>query len=120
MAATSRKKSPRKVVWVGKESMALYFGRSDSDTMYYLPAEGEVEHTTKRRRFLFRQLNELHLNELRSKWTYIGDAYAALMIFLGISGVIMVKGKRGLRGRGGILMGLGILLPVLVLILWGR
>lgn len=115
-----REEMPRKAFWRGADRLSLFFGEGSSDVVDYLPSAGEVEHTVKRKRFLIRQFNQLHLNEMRTKWTYVGDAYAALLLFLGISGVIMVKGKRGLKGRGGILLAVGVAVPVLVILLWGR
>ncbi len=115
-----REELPRKAFWRGADRLSLFFGQSNSDVVDYLPSEGKVEHTVKKKRFLIRQFNELHLNEIRTKWTYVGDAYAALLLFLGISGVIMVRGKRGLKGRGGILLALGVAVPLVVILLWGR
>ena len=46
-------------------------------------------------------------------WTGIADAYAGIMIILGLSGIFLARGRRGLAGRGGVLMALGILLPVI-------
>lgn len=118
--SVGREEPPRKAFWRGADRLSLFFGEGNSDVVDYLPSEGKVEHTVKRKRFLIRQFNELHLNEIRTKWTYVGDAYAALLIFLGLSGVVMVKGRRGLKGRGGLLLAIGIAVPLLVILLWGR
>ena len=61
----------------------------------------------------------LHLNEKRQVWTWIGDSYALILLFMGVSGVLIVKGRKGLRGRGGMYLVAGILLPTLAMILFG-
>jgi hypothetical protein len=60
---------------------------------------------------------ELHLNEPHGLWTYIADAYAVALLFLAVSGAVILKGKHGLKGRGGRLFALGMLVPILALIL---
>ena len=117
--ATGRAEPPRKVIWRGRDRLSLFFGDKDFDIVDYLPEQGKVEITSKRPRFLVRDFNRLHLNELRTKWTYFGDLYAVALLFLAVSGIVMVKGKRGLRGTGGIYTALGIAIPILFLIVWG-
>ena len=65
----------------------------------------------------FYELNFMHLNTGKGPWTVIADAYAAVLILLAISGIFLVKGRKGLAGRGGILMALGILLPIVYVLL---
>ncbi len=75
-------------------------------------ATGEVVrlgHT--RRHFLF-DVNFMHLNRGRAPWTGIADAYAGVLIVLALTGIFLVRGRRGLAGRGGVLMGLGLVLPL--------
>ena len=119
MVKTGRSTPPRKAFWRGPDRLSLFFGDKDWDIIDYLPASGTVEITSKNDRLLLRDFNRLHLNELRKKWTWFGDAYAVALLFLAISGIVMVKGKRGLRGRGGIYVAAGIAIPVLFLIFWG-
>lgn len=117
-AATERSQAPRKAFWRGKDRLSLFFGDADEDIADYRPSRGEVEVTVKRDRPLVRDMNFLHLNESRTVWTWIGDAFAVLLIFLAISGAVIVKGRKGLRGRGGVLMAAGVLLPVLAILLF--
>jgi hypothetical protein len=69
------------------------------------------------RRPFFYELNFMHLNTGKGPWTGIADGYAAVLIVLAVTGVFLVKGRRGLGGRGGILMAAGFLLPVIYLCL---
>lgn len=75
-------------------------------------ATGEVlEKGFKKRPLLF-DLNFMHLNSGKAPWTGIADVFAGVLIILAITGVFLVKGRKGLAGRGGVLMALGFLLPI--------
>ena len=117
LAALGRRDRPRSVFWRGPERLSLFFGRGERDVIDYLPSAGRAEHHVKRDRFILRELNLLHLNERRGIWTYVADAFAALLLFLAVTGVIVVRGRRGLRGRGGLIMTAGIALPLAILLL---
>ncbi len=73
---------------------------------------GEVTRLGHRKRPVFYDLNFMHLNVGHAPWTGIADAFAGVLIILALTGIFLVKGRRGLSGRGGVLMGLGILLPL--------
>ena len=70
-------------------------------------------------RFLLRVSNWLHLNRGKRAWTFIADAYAILLLGLAVSGMFMLPGKRGLRGRGALLVAAGVAVPVLYVALSG-
>jgi uncharacterized protein len=63
-------------------------------------------------RFLLRFANWLHLNRGKKAWTYVADGYAAALLLLAFSGMIMLPGRKGLLGRGGIFVVLGVAIPV--------
>lgn len=60
---------------------------------------------------LLRSLNFLHLNEARKAWTYFSDFYAALLIYLALSALFMIKGKKGVIGPRGLLVVAGFIIP---------
>ncbi len=64
-----------------------------------------------RRPVLF-QLNALHLNNLKGAWTYVADVFAVALIFLALTGMTMMKGDRGLFGRGKYFVLAGLAVPV--------
>jgi hypothetical protein len=66
----------------------------------------------------FREMNFLHYNKPKKLWTWFSDAFALALILLAISGLFMIKGKKGITGRGAWLTALGILIPVMFLILY--
>ncbi|MCA9733664.1 MAG: PepSY-associated TM helix domain-containing protein [Deferribacteres bacterium] len=61
------------------------------------------------------EMNVLHLNKLRGSWTLVADIFAVVLIVLAISGIIMIKGAKGLAGRGKWLTAAGIVVPIVYL-----
>ena len=68
------------------------------------------------RRPLLSALTKLHYNP-GSWWTHFADLFAAGLIIITVSGIIMIKGPKGLWGRGGIELAAGIIIPLLFLFL---
>ena len=79
------------------------------------PTTGTGQYRRVEDRPVLRQTNALHLNDLKGVWTYIADAFAVGLIFLALSGSIMMKGAHGISGRGKWLVGAGLLIPILAL-----
>ncbi len=69
-------------------------------------------------RAVIRQTNYLHLNVPKKTWTYVADAFAVILILLAITGLFMIKGKKGITGRGKWLTVLGVLIPIIFLIIY--
>ena len=69
-----------------------------------------VESTTPRP--VLREMNQLHVNAPKGLWTYIADLFALGLIFMGISGLFILKGKKGLGGRGKWFVLAGTVVPV--------
>ena len=63
------------------------------------------------RTFIF-ETNVLHLNHIKGVWTYVSDAFAVLLLLLATTGLLMLKGRQGLGGRGKWFTGAGLLLPI--------
>ena len=70
-----------------------------------------------KKRSVFYESNFLHYNPNRI-WTWFSDIFAGALILFAITSFFMVKGKKGIIGRGGIYTLLGILLPLLFLFLY--
>lgn len=68
---------------------------------------------------LLRLANWLHLNRGKQAWTVVADAYAVLLLFLACSGMLMLPGKNGMRGRGWILVLIGAGVPIGYVLLSG-
>jgi hypothetical protein len=74
---------------------------------------GTVYDTASEPRFFLRVANWLHYNRGKAAWTYIADGYAVLLLYLAVSGIFMLKGRLGLKGRGAVLIIAGAAVPIL-------
>lgn len=66
---------------------------------------------------LLYQLNFLHLNHGKGAWTWLADAYAVGLMFMAVSGMLMMRGRSGIAGRGLWWLLAGIVPPV-AFVLW--
>ncbi len=107
---------PRNAFWSGQERLLIFYGEGDRQVVEYQPRNGVAELVQRQERALLRDLNYLHLNESRSWWTWIADAYAVLLVFLALSGATVVRGRKGLRGRGAWLLAIGVAVPLVGLL----
>ncbi|MDR1518003.1 MAG: PepSY-associated TM helix domain-containing protein [Dysgonamonadaceae bacterium] len=108
-------------------------GEDGNYTKHYFPQEGQMkvflkggssfqvnlatrqvvyEKLTKRP--LLGALTRLHYNPGKW-WTTVADIFAGGLILITLSGLLMLKGRKGLWGRGGIELVLGLLVPLLFL-----
>ena len=74
--------------------------------------EAVVERLT--RRPVWSALTKLHYNP-GSWWTAFADIFGGGLILITFTGLVIVKGPKGLRGRGGVELAAGILVPLLFL-----
>jgi uncharacterized protein len=102
--------APRELYRASDDELEVLFDRR---TLHVNTATGRVLDEGQEPRFLLRTANWLHLNRGKKAWTYVADGYAGALLFLAMSGMFMIAGKKGLVGRGAILVGLGIAIPVL-------
>ena len=70
------------------------------------------------KRPIFYEVNFLHYNKPKKLWTWFSDIFAAALILLAISGLFMIRGRKGITGRGAWLTALGILIPAIFLLLY--
>jgi hypothetical protein len=91
----------------------------DQRTLHVTPSTGRVLDEGQEPRFLLRVANWLHLNRGKKAWTYVADTYAVGLLALAITGILMLPGRRGLLGRGGVWLVLGALVPALYVHLSG-
>ena len=83
------------------------------------PQTGRVVEEGHRPRFFLRIANWLHVNRGKKARRVFADAYAAGLLFLALSGIFMLPGKKGIAGRGAILVGIGVAIPLLYVWLSG-
>ncbi|PID26820.1 MAG: peptidase [Candidatus Cloacimonadota bacterium] len=77
--------------------------------------KGNLSRTVKRK--VFNEISYLHYNPIKT-WTWFSDLYALGLIILSFTGIIITKGKKGLWGRGGIYLALGIAIPIVYLFVY--
>ncbi|MEA3288151.1 MAG: PepSY-associated TM helix domain-containing protein [Candidatus Marinimicrobia bacterium] len=68
-----------------------------------------------KRRPLFFEVNYLHYNP-KLLWTWFSDLFCVALILIAITGLFIIKGKKGITGRGAWMTILGILVPLAFLI----
>jgi hypothetical protein len=99
-----------KTTWRASPEVLQVFLEGGGYEVNLVTGEG-VRRGVRPRPFLF-DLNFMHLNNGKAPWTGIADIYAGLLIVLALTGPFLVRGRKGLAGRGGVLMGIGIALPL--------
>lgn len=102
--------APKEVFRQGEDELEISFDRR---TVTVNPKTGHVHEEGQRPRFFVRLANWLHLNRGKKSWTYIADTYAVILLFLAISGLFMIPGRKGLLGRGLVIAIAGAAIPVL-------
>src|SRR5450432_1303398 len=107
---------PREVYRASPTQLDIVF---DKRTFHVDTTSGVVHEEGQAARPMLRAANWLHLNRGKKAWRYFADAYAIFLLFLAISGLFMIPGRKGLLGRGGIVALLGMAVPVLYVVLSG-
>lgn len=80
-------------------------------------ATGSATLESIRRRMVFYEINYLHYNPGEFfKW--FSDIFAVSLIILAISGLFILKGKNGLKWRGTIIAGTGVLVIIILLLFY--
>ena len=114
---TGQRNNYKQYYFPDKDHMMLYL---KGGHIYLTLSTGEFSLVKVRNRPVFSEVNYLHYNKPKKLWTWFSDLFAFALILLSISGLIMVKGKKGIRGRNGLLLAAGILIPLafLTIYLW--
>lgn len=74
-------------------------------------ATGQVRQEKVQRRPILFEVNALHLNKPKGTWTWVADVYAAALLVVAVTGLLMIRGRT--KWRGLLLAGTGLLLPLL-------
>jgi|APSaa5957512622_1039677.scaffolds.fasta_scaffold00213_19 uncharacterized protein len=76
---------------------------------------GLIEKKDKRQ--FLHQVNYLHYNPI-NWWTIFSDMYVIGLFLLAVSGLFIIRGKKGITGRGAWLTAIGIGIPIIYLIIF--
>jgi hypothetical protein len=79
---------------------------------------GAAQIEKKTPRYIIKEFNLLHYNNIKRFFTWFSDIYAAGLIVLAITGLFILRGKNGIIGRGAWLTAVGIILPALFLLFY--
>lgn len=90
----------------------------EEGTVMYNPEQGKVELEILKKRPFFFQINKIHLAQTGQLWIWISDIMAAFLLFVAISGLFLLKGKFGLKGRGLWLTAIGIVIPLAIILFY--
>jgi uncharacterized protein len=113
LAKLAISEAPREVYREGDELEILFEHR----TLHVTLATGHIVDEGQKPRFFVRAANWLHLNRGKKAWTYFADSYAVGLLFLAMSGLFMIAGKKGLFGRGIFFVAAGVAIPLVYLAL---
>jgi uncharacterized protein len=116
LASLGVRDEPREVYRASDTQLELVF---DQRTFHVDTKSGVVHEEGQAARPLLRVANWLHLNRGKKAWTYVADFYAIFLLFLAFSGLFMIPGRKGLLGRGAIVVLLGAAVPVGYVLLSG-
>jgi hypothetical protein len=100
-----------------------YYFPSEKELMIYLTGghislnleNGKGTLIKIRNRPVLTEFNFLHYNKPKKLWTWFSDFFAVSMILIAITGLFIIKGKKGITGRGAVLTLAGILIPLVFL-----
>ena len=116
LQALGVQEAPREIYRASDTQLDIVF---DQRTFHVDTTNGVVHEEGQAARPLLRLANWLHLNRGKKAWTYIADSYAVFLLFLALSGLFMIPGRKGLLGRGALVALLGAAVPIAYVVLSG-
>lgn len=116
LAALKIAEKPSEVYAAGDDAIDVVL---EQRTLHVTPSTGKVVEEGQSPRFFLRAANWLHLNRGKKAWTYVADMYAVILLYLAISGLFMIPGRKGLLGRGAVIAALGAAVPIAYVVFSG-
>lgn len=116
LSALNIEEAPSEVYAAGADAVDVVL---EHRTLHVTPSTGRVLEEGQSPRLFLRAANWLHMNRGKKAWTYVADTYTLLLLYLAVSGLFMLPGKKGLLGRGAVLALLGAAVPVSYVLLSG-
>jgi len=99
----------------GSGYMQIFF---DNGSLYIDLANGKAELEEKTPRYILKEFNLLHYNNIKRWFTWFSDAYAVAMILLAVTGLFILRGKNGIKWRGAAFALIGIIIPAIIILLY--
>ena len=97
------------------QQLQLFFS---GNTIHINLSTGNVRLELVKKRPVLFDFNFLHLNHAKKLWTWVADLYAVALFFLAVTGLFVLSGRKGIKGRGAWLTAIGVLIPVVFLIIY--
>ena len=94
---------------VGENGLKVFFKGGSSLEVNL--ENGAASYEKVRRVPVLSSLNRLHYNPSRW-WTLFSDIFAVSLLIITVTGILMMKGRKGFTGIGGIEFAVGILVPL--------
>jgi len=99
----------------GNGYLQIFF---EKGSVYVDLSNGNAQLEKKSPRYLLKEFNLLHYNNIKSWFTWFSDVYAVALILLAITGLFILRGKNGILGRGAWLTAAGIIIPAIILLIY--
>ena len=99
----------KRIMRIDNSQLRLFL---DGGIGIYHVSDGSLSYEKHTKRVLVHWMNRLHYNKVKG-WSPVADFFAGSLILLAITGLFMVKGKKGLAGSGKWYLIIGILIPIL-------
>jgi hypothetical protein len=107
--ATDRTPRLKKILRVDNDHLRLFL---EGGIGVYNSTDGSLHYEKNEKRALIYWINRLHYNKVKH-WSPVADFFAGSLILLAITGLFIVKGKKGLAGSGKWYLIIGLLIPIL-------
>lgn len=96
--------------YINKEGNIKIFIENGEAIINPETGKGTMQYLQKRP-FIF-EINKLHRASIGTLWKWVSDLMAVVLIFVAVSGLFLLKGKRGFGRWGWWLMTAGIIVPL--------
>jgi hypothetical protein len=87
-------------------------------SVYVDLTSGNATLERKHNRYLIKEFNLLHYNNIKNFFTWFSDLYAIALMILAITGLFILRGRNGILGRGAWLTAAGIMIPALIILIY--
>ncbi|MCP4723753.1 MAG: hypothetical protein GY863_01890 [bacterium] len=98
-----------------RETLQIFMENSNV-SLNIISGEARIENQMSR--YGLHEMNYLHLNRPKGIWTWFADLYAVALFTLAVTGIFVLKGKRGFSGRGKWLISAGTIIPIIFLFIY--
>jgi len=82
------------------------------------PETGKATMSYLQRRPIIFEMNKLHKASIGTFWKWVSDVMAVILLFVAVSGLFLLKGKRGLKRWGWWFTIAGIIVPLFFALLY--